>query len=135
MSDPVATSPSAYVPGVCNINPNEVKKRRNVGHIGLVILVVLLVVFLVLNISRYIRIILFLPAFISAIGYLQAKNKFCVGYGGAGQQHADTDSALAVKVTEVPALSADKKRSRQLNLQAFIAALVITVITILIPHI
>jgi hypothetical protein len=134
MSDTAATPQTAYVPGVCNINPDEIKKRRNVGHVGLAIFVVLLIVLLVLSINRYVRIILFLPAFLSATGYIQAKNKFCVGYGGAGMQHADTDSDKAIKVIEDTALAADKKRTRQLNIQAVGIALFVTLICLVLPH-
>jgi predicted nucleic acid-binding Zn ribbon protein len=134
MSEALNNSSSAYIPGVCNINPAEVAKRRKAGHFGLVLFIVLLIVLVVLSVSRYIRIILFVPAFISAIGYLQAKNKFCVGYASAGSQHAD-DIESAVPVTEAAYLEADKKRTKELYLQAAIVSLILMAVTLVIPHV
>jgi hypothetical protein len=122
---------SNYVPGVCNINPAEVKQRRAAGHLGLAIFAALLVILVALDINRWARLILFVPAVVSAIGYLQAKNKFCIGYAGAGMQHADDDDA-AVKVAD-EAVAKDKARAQVMNRQAVMLALAATLATLLIP--
>jgi hypothetical protein len=125
---------STYVPGVCNINPKEVAARRKVGQIGLAVTVVLGLFLIFTDFDRLIRIILFLPIFISAIGYLQAKNHFCVGYGGSGLQNAEPGSLKASAVKDDDA-AVDKKRSRNLNLQAALIALIMTAIIVAVPHI
>jgi predicted nucleic acid-binding Zn ribbon protein len=130
MSDTVA-----YVPGVCNINTEEIASRRKVGHFGLIMFVVLLIIMLVANISHLYRVILFLPAFVASIGYLQARNKFCVGYASAGQQNASEGSKKASNIIDQRALTTDKQRARIMNLEAFCITVVITIVAIVLPHI
>jgi hypothetical protein len=120
-----------YIPGMCNINPAEIRRRRMSGHLGLVISLVLLVALLVLHARWYLRIALIIPLFIAAIGYLQARNKFCVGYAGAGQQHADNGEIEKIK--DKKSLDLDSLKARTMNLQALIIAAVITAIITLIP--
>lgn len=122
---------SNYVPGVCNINPAEIKQRRNAGHFGLALFVVLLIVLVALDINRWARLVLIVPAIIAAIGYLQAKNKFCVGYGGAGLQHADEDDAALQVAADAAAI--DKKRAKSMNLQAILIGTAAGLATLLIP--
>jgi predicted nucleic acid-binding Zn ribbon protein len=131
----MTTADTSYVPGVCNINREEISKRRNIGHVGLAVLVTLLVVLLLVSVSRYYRIILFLPAMLSASGYLQARNHFCVGYAGAGQQNATPGSDKASEITDAKSKSADKARARNMNLQTMLIAAVITVVAVFLPHI
>jgi len=52
--------------------------------------------------------------FVSAIGFLQAKNKFCVGYAAAGLQNADEGSNDATKVLDTSAHTKDKQRTRKM---------------------
>src|SRR5437879_5717519 len=96
-----------YIPGVCNINPVEIRKRRVTGHIGLAITIILVALAISMHVSWMFRIIVIIPAFLSAIGYLQARNKFCVSFAAAKQQNAD--SGEIVEITDKQALGLDKK--------------------------
>ena len=125
---------SAYVPGVCNINRKEIANRRMIGYVGLAASLILLVALIALSLSRYYRLIIFVPAVISASGFLQAKNRFCVGYAGAGQHNAEEGSDAAVKITDESALAKDKKKSSRINRQSFAIAVAVTVVALLIPE-
>ena len=120
-----------YVPGVCNINPQEIRHRRMIGHVGLAITVILFILILATNAPWYFRLAIFIPAFLSASGYLQARNKFCVGFANAKLQHAD-DDAEAVAITDKSALKKDKKKAQSINIQStFVAAVVVAIVTVL----
>lgn len=121
---------SNYIPGVCNINRNEIAQRRKAGHIGLILLVFGLGILLVLNVTPWLRLVLVIPAMLMFIGYLQAKNKFCVGYGRAGLQNADGDDLAGKKVSDAFAVRADQKRSRVMNQQAACYAAALTLTTL-----
>lgn len=123
----------AYIPGVCNINHAEIASRRKAGHFGLGLFIVVLAASFILPIDRYARLVLFVPAFITAIGYLQARNRFCVAYAAAGQQNADEDSTKAQAIADADAKRQDKRKARVMNTQAAFIALAITLITILLP--
>ena len=128
------TTESAYIPGVCNINHKEVAYRRKAGYFGLGFFVVIAAAFLALAVNRWFYVLLFVPAFVAAIGFLQAKNKFCVAYGAGGQQNADDGSEKARNITDTDAVSKDKKRSRQMNLQAAgIAVIATAAAVVLLP--
>jgi hypothetical protein len=129
------TQAQAYIPGVCNINPTEVAKRRLLGRIGLLAYVCILILFLVISINRFYRILLFLPALLGASGYLQAKNKFCVGYAGSGMENASIGSEEASKVINHKDVSTDKNRAKQMNIQAAAIAAAFVVIALLLPHV
>jgi hypothetical protein len=122
---------SRYVPGVCNINPQEIKQRRNTGHLGLAITLILVALIFVTHASWYLRIIIIIPSFLMAIGYLQARYKFCVGFSAAKQHHAD-DGAI-VDITDKEALALDAKKRQSMNLQATVVAALITAIVCVIP--
>jgi hypothetical protein len=127
----VMSTTTNYIPGVCNINPQEIRHRQMIGHVGLIITVILFILIFATNAPWYFRLAIFIPAFLSATGYLQARNKFCVGFANAKMQHAD-DDAEAVAITDKSALKKDKKKAQSINLQsALIAALVVAVVTIL----
>lgn len=74
-----------YVPGVCNIGDTEVKFRRvTQGWGGLAVSIALFTIINFFQFSYYIYFVLFLPILVSALGFLQAKEKFCAFYGKMG---------------------------------------------------
>ena len=70
-----------YIPGVCNIGPEEINKRKQAGWIGLIATIVLWAIFIWFDIPSIWRLTLFLPAMMSATGFLQAYMHFCVYFG------------------------------------------------------
>jgi accessory gene regulator protein AgrB len=126
------TEAQSYIPGVCNINRQEIASRRKLGHIGLAVFIVLLIIFFAMSLSIYFRVVLFLPAYLSATGYLQARNKFCVGYAAAGQENASEGSTKANDILSADFKNKDQKKARIMNMQAFLIALLLTIIVILI---
>jgi hypothetical protein len=78
------TDSEQYIPGVCNIGGNEVAKRRIMGWIGLAACVVLWAAFIVLKAAAVWRLVLFVPALLAALGFLQATRRVCVIYGLSG---------------------------------------------------
>ncbi|HET8776637.1 MAG TPA: hypothetical protein VFN76_03145, partial [Candidatus Limnocylindria bacterium] len=80
-----ATPPaSRYEPGVCNIGPAEIRRRRMAGHVGTVVTAVAFGGLVLLDAPPIARLLLILPAAGAASGYLQAWLKFCAGFGSRG---------------------------------------------------
>jgi hypothetical protein len=73
-----------YQPGVCNIGPAEIRRRRITGHVGLAASLALLAALVVLGAPAAARLLVALPATLSASGYLQARLRFCANYGWRG---------------------------------------------------
>lgn len=70
-----------YIPGVCNIGKDEIRIRALTGLAGLFITAFLVILMIILRAAPIIRIIIFVPTFISALGFLQAYFHFCAYFG------------------------------------------------------
>jgi hypothetical protein len=73
-----------YRPGVCNIGPAEIARRRRAGHVGTVTTLVLWAMLAARGSPPRTRLLVALPASAAATGYLQARLRFCAGFGALG---------------------------------------------------
>lgn len=94
-----------YVPGGCNIGPEEIALRRGVGWAALVVTAAGLAVLVWAEAGVWWRLLLFIPATASASGFLQAHKRFCVrfswlgvfNFGSLGQAERVVDPASRAK--------------------------------------
>ena len=121
-----------YIPGVCNINHAEIRKRRISAYFSLMIIAFGLATFIALQASWYYFLVLFIPAFVGTLGFLQARHKFCATYGTIGKHHADDDSDIEI-IEDAQARKADQLRARMILLQAFVVASFVTTLCCFIP--
>lgn len=70
-----------YIPGVCNIGKEEIRKRTKAGWSGLILTIITAALVLWLGADRWWRLLIFIPAMMSATGFIQAYSKFCVYFG------------------------------------------------------
>lgn len=128
-----STGPGAtYQPGVCNIGPAEIAARRRSGHVGVIATVVLFAVLVVIGAPAIARLLLAIPAAVAASGYLQARAKFCAGFGSRGVfNFGDLGTTQHVGDSEARAL--DRRRSVQLGLSAFAIGLAVAIVAVLLP--
>lgn len=115
---------SNYVPGVCNINPAEIQRRRQSGYVGAITAIIGAALFVMLHAFWPYYLALLVPLFVGALGFLQANSKFCAAYGSIGKQHADESDISSVD--EDTARRADTLKARQLMLEAFLIAAPLT---------
>jgi hypothetical protein len=73
-----------YIPGTCNIGPEEIALRRRAGHVGLAVTAALATALVRSRLHPAWRLALALPAAGAASGYLQARQRFCANYGFRG---------------------------------------------------
>jgi hypothetical protein len=114
--DGVAESNSAldYRPGVCNIGPAEIARRRRGGRVGLVATVGALAGLSLVKAPPLTRLVLAVPAAVSASGYLQARLRFCAGFGSLGVYNFGAVGATAT-VADDEARAADRTRAVQIG--------------------
>lgn len=121
-----------YRPGVCNIGPAEIRRRRRAGHVGLAATLGLLALLLVVDAPPLTRLLIALPAAISASGYLQAALKFCAGFGQIGVfNFGETGEQTAV--VDEAARAADRRRARQISLTSFAIGAAVALVAFLLP--
>lgn len=125
------TTPTNYIPGVCNINPAEIRRRRYSGIFGIATALFGLIAFIYLHASWYYYIALFIPLFTGALGLLQAKHKFCVAYASTGKQHADSTGVQTI--SNADARSTDQIKARLIYIKSFLIAASATFLLCFIP--
>src|SRR5262245_1743821 len=70
-----------YVPGVCNIGKAEITRRKVIGWVALAATLALWGALIIFQVPPTWRLVLFVPAMIAAIGFLQAAWHFCAKFG------------------------------------------------------
>lgn len=130
--DAARNTGAVYEPGRCNIGPAEIRRRRQVGHIGLAATIVGLILLVVINANPLWRLLLFFPAAVSASGYLQAIFHFCAGFGSRGVYNFGP-LGRQEQVTDREALNRDRAMSNRIGLGAAAIGLVVAVIAVLLP--
>jgi hypothetical protein len=124
---------SEYLPGVCNIGPTEITRRRRAGHVGALATVALLSILVSTHSPRWSRLLAALPASLSASGYIQARSHFCAGFGSRGLfNFGPVGETLNVADPEARAL--DKAASRRIGLQSAGIGIVVAAVAVALPR-
>ena len=121
-----------YQPGVCNIGPAKIRRRRMAGHIGAAVTLLALAVLVVLDAPPIARLILILPAAGAASGYLQAWLRFCAGFGSRGVFNFGSLGTWTT-VTDRDALARDHRRSREIGGMALAVGVAVGIVAVLLP--
>ena len=121
-----------YAPGVCNIGPAEIARRRMAGHVGLAVGVAAHVALVALGAPHWTRLILFLPAAASASGYLQAFLHFCAGFGSRGVFNLGPVGTVQA-VADPIAKARDRARSMQIGVASVLIGVAVAVLAAALP--
>ena len=129
-----AAAPAAttYQPGICNIGPAEIAARRRSGHVGVVATIVLFAILVAIGAPPIARLLLALPAAVAASGYLQARAKFCAGFGSRGVFNFGS-LGTTQHVDDAAARSLDRRRAIRISLASFAIGLAVAVVAVLLP--
>ena len=116
----------------CATSGRRIARRRMAGHVGLIATLVLLAFLIVIGAPPVTRLLVVLPAAVSASGYLQARLKFCAGFGSRGIFNFGSVGET-VTVADAEAKAMDRRRSRQISLWAFAIGGIVGVVAVLLP--
>ena len=122
----------SYSPGVCNIGPAEIARRRMAGHIGLAATMVVFAALVVVGAPHWTRLVLVLPAGGSASGYLQAWFHFCAGFGSRGIYNFGPLGTVQ-EVADPQARARDRAQSMRIGLGSVAIGVVVAVVAALLP--
>jgi len=103
-----------YIPGVCNIGPEERRMRKIGGWAGIVLFIVLFAILYFTGEPHWARFFLFLPAITAATGWVQYQNHFCVNFGMRGLRNMDKPAFQTENVIEAEYKKKDRQRSLKL---------------------
>ena len=123
-----------YVAGACNIGPEEIRRRTRAAYAGLVATGLLAVALIVLGTPSGIgpRLLIALPLTGAAIGWIQARRRFCMAYGLAGTFNLGKIGQLS-RVTDQSALAADRRTALIIAAQGLLVGFAGALIFALLP--
>jgi hypothetical protein len=124
--------PGEYQPGVCNIGPREIARRRAIGVAGLVSSLVLAVALVALDAPPVARALVVIPLWGALISLEQARRKFCAGFAYAGIRSVSGSDATE-SVPDAADLAADRRAARTLVAYCGVIAAAIVGAFILLP--
>jgi hypothetical protein len=126
------TPPDGYRPGTCNIGPAEIARRRQAGIAGLVATVALGGVLLALDAPSAARWLVAVPLAGAAVGFLQARFRFCAGYGLSGVRNFGALGSVE-RVEDVAARSADRRKAAGIALASAVIGVAGALAFVLLP--
>lgn len=132
MIDTAGDPAGRYQPGVCNIGPAELARRRRsaIAATGVTLLVV--AALLVAGWPAVTRLVLLPFAAATAITWLQVTRRFCVAFGAAGiLNFGDLGSTLGVEDAE--ARAADRRTALRMIAEGLVYGTLSTLIVVLLP--
>ena len=104
-----------YQPGVCNIGPTQQRRRLLLGAGSLLLAAVYVAVAVSLGWPRWTLALSVFPLYGAAMGVLQYRERFCIGFAGMGVFDVGDGAS---EVHDEAALAADRKKAVWLNLKA-----------------
>ena len=124
---------AGYVPGVCNIGPWEIRRRRTFGIIGFAAAIVLFVALVAAGAPPIARLLVLLPTWGGAFSWLQARRRFCAGFAVAGISNFADGDAGRQAITDPSAHRADMAATLRMTRDSFLIALPVTILAVLLP--
>lgn len=123
-----------YRPGVCNIGPREIARRRRTGYLGLLLAGALALALVVSGAAAETRLLVAAPLFVGLLGLAQARARFCVAFAALGVH----DLPSAARPTREGATAriariADLRRAASLLIAPGAISLVLVAILYLAP--
>lgn len=129
----VASPADGYVPGVCNIGPWEIRRRRLFGILGLAAGVALFVALTAKGAPPLARLVLLFPFWGGAFSWLQARRRFCAGFAMEGISNFGEGEATRRQVVDETAHRADMRAVMRMTRDSFVIGLAITAVALVIP--
>jgi hypothetical protein len=125
-------SDSTYIAGTCNIGEKEIRRRQFVAVIGAILSLVSLIGFISTDSTRSVRVGIFLPLMIAAVGFVQSRSKFCLAYGFAGTFNFGKLGDLS-RVSDPVSKAADRATALRILTKSFLLAAIATAVVVVLP--
>ena len=121
-----------YIPGTCNIGGDELRSRKIVAAVGLVLSISTLITFISTDVPQSARLGIFLPLLVMSVGWVQSRKRFCLAYGFAGTFNFGKLGNLS-KVADPIARAADRKTALTIFAQSALYAAALTAVVVALP--
>ncbi len=133
------TRNTEYVAGSCNIGGAEISQRRRIGYIGLAVIGFGFIIYIFsvfsLNISPLLGVLFIFPGTIAAIGFIQARQKFCAAYGFSSVANVSVQLGRTMKIEDEAERKKDRNKAIIISIQSILIGVVVTVIITILGYI
>jgi hypothetical protein len=113
----------SYIPGQCNIGPEEIDRRKRNGYLGLAGMAIFIILDLNFHFPQIWKLLLIAPTVYALSGFVQARSKFCYAFGLLG---LFSFTGKRIKVHDDLQVKQDRNKSLWLIAQIFIGSLIVT---------
>jgi hypothetical protein len=113
-----------------NIGPREQFKRRLHGRVALIASVALTFVLIGYGAPRLVRLIIFFPLWMAALGYFQAREKTCIALAARGTCNMDAGEQ---KIEDSRRIAKLREKARKIHLRALGMAVALTLLILAFP--
>jgi hypothetical protein len=114
-----------YLPGQCNIGPQEMETRLRMGYIGLGLIFAFIMAMDLFELPSHFKFLVFIPSAYALSGFLQSQQRFCFLFGVLGLYSITGKRQKTGKGIQ---LSKDRRRAVEIILQVFFGSLLITLL-------
>jgi len=130
---PEAAEPVAgYRPGVCNIGPAEVARRRRGAWVAALATAVFYLGLVAIGAPDAVRFVIAVPAAGAAVSWLQARERFCVAFGSTGTFNFGPVGELE-RVEGVAARRADRRKVASMVGRGVLIGVAIGLAAVVVP--
>ncbi len=130
--DSAQKTSQGYQPGVCNIGPAEIQKRKEIGIGSALVASGFSFIAAVFHFPLLIKLIVFIPAIIAAVSFVQVYFHFCVAFGLSNVFNLGGVAGKTESIIEKEARELDRRQAWKLIGIATSIAFVYTFISVFI---
>ena len=123
---------STYTPGVCNIGPAEIRRRRRAGWGGVAATAVLLAALWAVRAPAAWLWLTALPVAAAAVGFLQAALHFCANFGLRGVYNFSPKLGRTDTVIQAQYRAADRHKANRIILASLAIGVAVAAIIFLL---
>jgi len=127
-------SPEEFPAQGVNLGASDRRFRGIFGGIGVVVTAVLSCVFVICEAPREMRLFVGIPAFLGALGLIQAAGRFCVMYGILGVCSLGDGACGIQRIDDETVRRRHRRKSMLLVLLALVIALIVTAMVYVFPE-
>ena len=127
-----ASEPTGYQPGVCNIGPEEIARRRRAGLTGIGIAIAIGLGLVALGAPPWARLLVFPFLAGGLVSLEQARRHFCVGFAMGGIRNFGPVGPRD-RVTDAADRAADRRAALMMTAYMSALAAVMTIGFVLLP--
>lgn len=113
-----------------NIGPREQRKRRMMGIAALIAAALLVFVLVAWDEPRLLRLFVFFPIWIAALGLFQAREKTCIALAARGVCNMDEGEE---SITDERVAAELRDRAKRINRQSLMTAIIVTLVALAFP--